>query len=594
MSNKEIGDIYRGIRRQEKYEKPEKLEDMYGEVIREASVVFNYDDGSSETVEISDKNAKSLRGLSNTSVTRADMLVRTGGENWVGTRGHEYANQMLEQMRKMEDWKKIDDRIITIGKQATIFDEAKKVLGSDSNINAIRAFLIDSARATLEAQGKPTNKYSVKSEVAMILTNIESGKYQQVLIDNLQARCGAADGEIDEGLTCTFPLWDVVLPGEMAGTIFAVDKHPDMLVLRPYTDEAATRGAAGPGEALISFIYGGIKPRGAGDILLNSAPGDSIELKKQKGRVGKDIKMDAQRKKYISSLFYPKSKIKKSLDDVYRNKWTNFSGTALEPGDKLCQLPFPLPPSVYETYISKSGQPEGEIDVNTGKEDPTGITVFPKSLINKINAGVKVKNDQNANVNEIAAQHREDLARAGFTNKKGEGTITGDRSGGLKGELIAGTFKDESKEHLLKMPVQEFVNKASGVIKGKYGEEGDDGLISVPGVDKEEVYNLSVDVSGYKNAWDCISQCPGITPMDKIGNLIGVYHLKYYLTHIQSFRWLVVYDPEGTAAGISHAKVVQTPIMDLLEQMHAKGMYFGIRKDNQGFDIQVDTGMQGE
>lgn len=607
MSNKEIGDLYRGIRRQDKYDKPEKLEDMYGEVLREASVVFTYDDGTTETVEVSDKNAKALRGLSNTSVARADALVRTSGDNWSGTRGQAYALQMLDQMKETQDWKKMDDRIIKIAKEATIFDEAKEIKGYNNNLDAIRRFLIDSAKKTLEARGQIADGPAVKREVGVILTNIETGKYQGVLIDNLEARCNSQDTsgpeEKSSGVTCTFPLWEVMLPKDgMGGTLFDVKNHEEMLILRPYTDEAATRGAAGPGEALMSFIYGGIKPQGAGDVLLNSAPGDSIELKKQKGRIGKDIQMDSKRKKYLESLFYPKTGIAKPLQSTYKSKYTDLTGYMVEEMDQMTKLKFPLPRELYgQRYniednhgnIHQGGGqfnipsqvPAGGVDQFTGEADPTGITVFPVSVITAINNSLKVQG------NEWIGDA---LAAAGFKSKKGVGTIMAAHRGNLDAAMIAGSFKHDSIEHLQNMSVEEFVEKASGAGLGKYYTKDDDGKITVPGNDEGEEYELSVELVGFKNAWDCISQCPGVTPMDRIGNLIGVYHLKYYLTHIASFRWLLVYEPEGTAAGISREKVVVTPIMDLLQEMSEKGLFFGMRKDSQGFDIQVDAGLKGE
>lgn len=58
--------------------------------------------------------------------------------------------------------------------------------------------------------------------------------------------------------------------------------------VKPAMARTATRGAPGPGEAFLAFYYNGTKPK-VGDLEIN---GVSCELKKQAGRIGKNIDVD--------------------------------------------------------------------------------------------------------------------------------------------------------------------------------------------------------------------------------------------------------------------------------------------------------------
>ena len=70
----------------------------------------------------------------------------------------------------------------------------------------------------------------------------------------------------------------------LGGTNFKYNKALD--IMRPVDEDAKTRGAAGPGEALLAFLFNGEKPGKAGDLKL----GDNlIELKKIGGRIAKKV-----------------------------------------------------------------------------------------------------------------------------------------------------------------------------------------------------------------------------------------------------------------------------------------------------------------
>tara|TARA_R110000772_G_scaffold268635_1_gene396953 strand:+ start:1288 stop:2454 length:1167 start_codon:yes stop_codon:yes gene_type:complete len=70
----------------------------------------------------------------------------------------------------------------------------------------------------------------------------------------------------------------------LGNTNFKYDQALD--IMRPAGEDAKTRGAAGPGEALLAFLFNGEKPGDAGDLKLGD---DLIELKKVAGRIGKIV-----------------------------------------------------------------------------------------------------------------------------------------------------------------------------------------------------------------------------------------------------------------------------------------------------------------
>jgi hypothetical protein len=80
------------------------------------------------------------------------------------------------------------------------------------------------------------------------------------------------------------------------GTAYGPDDA--VVTMRPAGEEKKTRGAAGPGEALLAFLFNGRKPE-VGDLDLD---GVGIELKYNMGRVGKEV--NTKQVKDFASLFY--------------------------------------------------------------------------------------------------------------------------------------------------------------------------------------------------------------------------------------------------------------------------------------------------
>ena len=593
MSNKDIGDIYKSMRDgSNAHESPKSISDIYKQVVEEATVSMQFDDGSVDEFQVSDERAAELRDISRVSITRNQMLVKVDGR-WSGARmDQKQLKDIYTTSREMQDYGRIDDKIKSLATKSTIFDEYSDIKGHDKVLGELRNFLFDSAEKTLIEKGVSNPSDSdIKREVAYILNKIHNGEFQKEFIDQLENAGGADKGVVEFN---TFNIWKAATDGSH-NVFFDVKNHPDIVDLRPASDNKATRGAAGPGEALLSFIYGGVKPKGVGDILLDSGDGDTIELKKQQGRIGKEIKSSSL--KGLEQMFHAKSKLSKPTQEYFTAEWNkNNPEEQVEVGELA-----------YFAVAGGEALPEdlytlAEIKKNT--QEP-GINIWPKEkykkIFNDIIKGITFADDP-------AVQGRVEAIKKTLVD-----TETIKPTGGLTTKeipqtFLAGTFKMDKQPEVETMSIREFLDKLSGVSFGKViNRDTMDLEISVDNKHKgkkaktERVsigkMNLTlpeIGPNGENNAWEIISSMPGNPQngqdyMAKIVNLIGAWQLKHYLTHIQPFKWLLVFDLSGAASAITHQKIIETPLIELVPLLDALKMYFGIRKDAGGFDISVRT-----
>ena len=135
-------------------------------------------------------------------------------------------------------------------------------------------------------------------------------------------------------------------------------------------------------------------------------------------------------------------------------------------------------------------------------------------------------------------------------------------------ELYKGAYKPGAEENINEMTLINFYEKYSGVTKGNKP-------VAISALEA----NITVS--------EALQRAPGNNPREKIGNLIGVWHLKHYMTHIQPFTWLLVYKEDGSAGIISYDAIVWEDPLELLERIGKANMKFGIRNDRDGFDIQL-------
>jgi len=186
-----------------KSNKPYKsLKDVYSEgvnghvvprrhlnVLGEAKVTIEYDDGETEQVELSDTSARELKGIAKVSTSRNPGLFKIDGK-WVGT--DRLTKKQLKdtygEVRSMADMGSIDREIEQIATKATIFD--KPVSSYDDTLKNIRIFLYDSAEKTLKKRNEKPNKRAIKRELHRILNIIKTGELQKSFISYLDKQDG--------------------------------------------------------------------------------------------------------------------------------------------------------------------------------------------------------------------------------------------------------------------------------------------------------------------------------------------------------------------------------------------------------------------
>ena len=486
-------------------------------VVGEAKVTIEYDEGETEQIELSDVNARELKDIAKVSTSRNPMIMKIDGK-WVGSDRltKKQLKDTYDEVKGMADMGTISEVIERIANKATIFD--KPVSSFNSTLKNIKQFLIDSAKLTLKKKNEKVNTRAVKGELVRILGIISSGELQKSFISYLDSK--------DDG---TFKIWEAMDPENNDNKIyFALDTDVGkaLQIMRPASDLAATRGAAGPGEALLAFLYGGVKPQGSGDILLSSGDRDSIELKKQEGRIGKGIKSASVRA--LEQLFYGKS------------------------------------PGISQRNISIADEREEARETiykDIRKPLPDNIT---SDLNFKDKAQTIFSLDQLEELQKyINKSYPEFKHDAWFAIEKKWKRLPNPPS-----EIAANKLKSTSTSVLADMSVPEFLEKYSGVSFGK----------------KSVKFNSELPKGAVSDVIDTI---PGDSPRQKIANLVGGWHLKHYMTHIEPFKWLLVYKPDGTAASIRYDTIINTPAIELIKLMAKKHLFFGIRPDDQGFHIEV-------
>ena len=326
--------------------------------------------------------------------------------------------------------------------------------------------------------------------------------------------------------------------------------------MMPAGEERATRGAAGPGEALLAFLYNGKKPEGAGDILLGcpkdaDCPELTIELKYNKGRIGKSIKA-AKVSRLGQSLYNTKTKdIHKHLGDKVAK-----DPTAHEKTNPVYYFNFG--DGVYMTFKQILGKVE---TFNRDAKDPDikqAVDEFTKFLIN--NNIVKYDGRE---LKMSTASPKGNVFKPFMINSKS-----------ASAEEAKGSFspsKSNTTDEMLNMTLDSYAEEYAGISAGKKNV-----IFSMFGGSITEDMPIS----------EILPMIPGSNDRIRLDNLTGAIHLKNYLTHIEPFTWLVVYKDDGDARSISHEDIVNMDIKTLVDKVHDNGLRFGHRGDEGGYDLQ--------
>jgi len=149
------------------------------------------------------------------------------------------------------------------------------------------------------------------------------------------------------------------------------EHDPGVIYMSPAGEEKRQRGASGPGEALLAFLFNGQKPQ-VGDLDLG---GIGIELKKDEGRIGKGIK--SHKVKEMAKLFVPRGagkakgagNLSPDLDEKERERILE-----MNLGDFL------------QTYSGTDVNPEGFNNITVGQWFNDHSSIFGNNKVSNYNS----------------------------------------------------------------------------------------------------------------------------------------------------------------------------------------------------------------
>lgn len=244
MSDRDLRGLYENVLRGDEYISPSRVSELY-----ENMLAANRGDeacGNKETtIKYIDPATKEWR-------------CARASDKWI--------EDILKPGLKIADSASYLDRILKHGKSTGVFDDSMTI--AHPSVKLFFDWLNSSVtRGTL---------------MQVLNTLIGSTSMQDAFISEVK---GNSRFNFYELLNQTI---NSAVPGSSAN--FKLNER--LSIIRPAGDEAATRGAAGPGEALLAFMYNGSKPV-VGDLVFsdkNGKPRYVIELKKSKGRIGKGIR----------------------------------------------------------------------------------------------------------------------------------------------------------------------------------------------------------------------------------------------------------------------------------------------------------------
>lgn len=513
MSNRDIGKLYSDM---------VTGNGNHNHVIRESNLYSSVYEVHNESFEVVDQ-----LGAMDTGEYKAFFLTNEG---WKGVRLTKLqVEEMYEEAESLTDKGELIEKIKEIAaKSSIIFDVAER--SSSDVMRQLRKFVMDSGRLTKETF---PDQYSDAIHAAnTIMSIIESGQLQSQLIRFM-------DG-VDHGMM--FNLFNAAAPDQTSSLSIAFDleNNNDMLYMMPAGEARKARGAAGPGEALLSFIYGGGKPEGAGDIILSSGKNDTIELKYECGRVGKYISGGESVKNRINKLFVRK------LEQVHQY----YNGDSKT--NPVHAVPFD------NTYLPLSDIRAKAAETVQGEDGVTRPTPEAMKYLDLF-APINTPPERVAKINPKTAN---------LKNKKAPKVILSN----AKDQIAYGT------KTLQTLTLQDFLQDYTG-IKSKDGIPID-GPHSSPNY-LSDLANTTVS--------DLIPSLPGQTPKQKIINLVGMFQLKNYLTHVQPFKWFVVYRSNGDGVCLTSEQIIKLGPLELLAELDKRELGFSVKDDASGYSIKFIT-----
>lgn len=470
-----------------------------------------------------------------------DTVFLKTADGWKGYRvGMKVVAELRKEIERVEDREQFMDMILAQAESASIItaNDGRKYFADVTN--KLVDFVIDSAEKT-QAEVPAFADKTIPVIAKNIIQNIREYKYQKGLIDFMNAKEGTA-----------FNLWDATTSAlsSIDGVKFDLEKHEHMKYMMPAGEERATRGAAGPGEALLAFLYNGKKPEGAGDILLGckadeNCPEWTIELKYNKGRIGKSIKA-AKVSQLGKSLYNTKPQ------DIHKHLGTQVGDPTANPKTNPVYY-FNVDGGVYKTFkqindiVNRLNTPDykkGQFDEFLMSSDITKQNERGEYLMSTKSPNGKVIKTYKVTATSASAE----VAKGSFAPSQSKTT-----------------------DNIMNLTLNDYAEKYAGISAGKKNV-----LFSMFGGSVKQTMLMS----------EILPMIPGANDRIKLDNLTGAIHLKNYLTHIEPFTWLVVYKDDGAARSISHEDIVNMDIKTLVDTVHNNGLKFGHRGDEGGYDIQ--------
>lgn len=280
MSDHDLRSLYENIRRGDEYHAPQ-LSNMYNSVlIKESDSITATNSGDAAcgnketTIKYRDPDTKEWR-------------CARASDKWI--------EDILKPALGIADSASYLDKILKHGRVTGVFDSSMNI--GHPTVLDFYDWLNDSvSRGTL----------------AQVINQLPSVTIQNAIID-----------KFEDTNVSTFNFYDVLndtINREVPGAEANFKENPRLTIVRPASDEGATRGAAGPGEALLAFMYNGSKPT-VGDLVFHEVGRNGkhtdkiryvVELKKNKGRIGKGINKSAV--KNLDNLFYGLGKSGHTMD----------------------------------------------------------------------------------------------------------------------------------------------------------------------------------------------------------------------------------------------------------------------------------------
>jgi hypothetical protein len=269
MSDSDLRNLYENVRRGVEYHAPRRESELYNDIFLEKRIEAT-------------NNGDEACGNTETSIKYRDPDTK----QWRCARASDkWIEDILKPALGIADSASYLNRILEHGKVTGVFDDSMNI--GHPSVLAFYDWL---------------NKSVSRGTLAQVINQLPSVKIQDTIINAFE--------NPRTGIFNFYSLLNDTINSEVPGASANFKEDPKLTIIRPASDTGATRGAAGPGEALLAFMYNGSKPT-VGDLVFNEIDRKGnqtnkvryvVELKKTGGRIGKGIRKKDVRE--LQALFH--------------------------------------------------------------------------------------------------------------------------------------------------------------------------------------------------------------------------------------------------------------------------------------------------